>query len=260
MSVLGSQASTRATAGLVVAAAIVTAGLVVSPSAVIGALESLTGDPLTFGLVVAGLYAVRPLLAWPTTPLAVVVGYGFGVTLGIPIAMLALLTSVLPVFLAARKISVSGNGPTQPPQVSAAETQAPDQPTESASSTGVVDRTLERAGGVASRYFETAGPVRGMTAARLAPIPSDVSTCAAAVSGVTLQQFVIGTILGELPWTIAAVFVGASAATVTTSGLGELGIALSIACGLAAVFLLAGPTYRLLQTRSQAASRSPTEG
>ncbi|OVE83213.1 TVP38/TMEM64 family protein [Natronolimnobius baerhuensis] len=261
MSVLGSTVSTRVLAGVVVAAALVTAGLIVSPSVVMGTLESLAADPVVFGFVVAGLYAIRPLLAWPTTPLAVVVGYGFGVTLGIPIALVGLTATVLPVFLVARWVTSSDEAtPTDENETSPTES-TPTQPSCSSNATnGFADRTLERAGVVVVRYFETAGPIRGVTAARLAPIPSDISTCAAAVSGVRLRHFLAGTILGELPWTVAAVVVGASAATVTTNGLGELGVALSVACGLAAAVLLAGPAYRLLQKRTHAASSRSTDG
>ena len=237
MSVVGSSVPGRVTVGLVVAVAVATAGLLVSPSAVLATLETLANDPLLFGLVVAVLYAVRPLLAWPTTPLSVLVGYGYGVALGVPLALGGVVATVLPVFLAVRWLA----GDDADPADAADATR--------------FERTLERTGTIVTRYYETAGPIRGVTASRLAPIPSDVSTCAAAVSDVRLRQFVVGTVLGELPWTVAAVVVGASAATVTTRGLGDLGLTLSIACGLAAAVLLAGPAYRVARTR-----RNRTQG
>ncbi|OLZ42628.1 hypothetical protein A6E15_04545 [Natrinema saccharevitans] len=205
----------------------VAAGLLVSPPTAIGAVDSLAADPLPFGLVVAALYLVRPLLAWPTTPLAAVVGYGYGVAVGVPVALAGVVVTVLPIFLAARWIagdeSVSGN----------------------CDESGF----LERAGDAAGRYYETAGPLRGVVASRLAPIPSDVATCAAAVSGVPHRWFLVGTAIGELPWTVAAVVVGASAATATTGGIGDAGLAVSLAGLLAACLLLAGPAYRTLRSR-----------
>lgn len=225
---------TRALAGAIVASAMVAAGVLVSPSTVLGAVDSLTADPLTFGLVVATLYLVRPLLAWPPTPLAAVVGYGFGVTVGIPIALAGVVVTVLPVFFGVRWFA--GGPPLRDDQ--------PDL--EPSDGDGAL---LERAGDIVARYYETAGPLRGVTASRLAPIPSDVATCAAAVSGVRLRHLVLGTAIGELPWTIAAVVVGSSAATVTASGLGELGVALPLACVVAAGLLLASPAYRVLRTR-----------
>ncbi|WP_049928447.1 TVP38/TMEM64 family protein [Halopiger goleimassiliensis] len=227
--------STRALVGLALVSSILVAGLLVSPSAVIGTLETLSADPVVFGAVVAALYLVRPLLAWPTTPLAIVAGYGFGVAMGVPIALLGVLVTVTPVFLVARRVMDPGRGSTGP-----------------LSSSGSLGGVIDRAARVTKRYYRTAGPLRGVIASRLAPIPSDVATCAAAASGVQLRYFLAGTAIGELPWTIAAVVVGSSAATITTGGLGDLGLELSVVCGLAAAALLAGPVYRALQTRVNA--------
>ncbi|MFP8954296.1 TVP38/TMEM64 family protein [Natrialbaceae archaeon A-arb3/5] len=224
--------STRVLVGVIVGTAIVTAGLLLSPATVIGSIESLAADPMLFGLVVAGLYLVRPLLAWPTTPLAIVVGYGYGVAVGIPLALVGVVVTVIPTFVAARWFTAGSE------QIAGVSDETD-------------ETTLDRASAAVSRYYRTAGPIRGVAASRLAPIPSDVSTCAAAASGVRLREFLVGTVLGELPWTIAAVVVGASAATITTDGIGELGVALTLICGAAAAALLAGPVYRYFQTRSQ---------
>ncbi|MFD1563027.1 TVP38/TMEM64 family protein [Haloarchaeobius amylolyticus] len=230
----------RALAGVLIVAGMIAAGVLVSPTTVLETVDAVAADPLSFGLVVVGLYLVRPALAWPTTPLAVVVGYGFGVTAGVPIALAGVVTTVLPVFVAVQWLT-DDTAPT------------------AASDAGL----LERAGETVARYYDTAGPLRGVTASRLAPIPSDVATCAAAVSGVELRYLIVGTAIGELPWTIAAVVVGASAATVSTSGLGDLGLALSLGCAMAAALLLAGPLYRMLRARTQRradGSRRSTDG
>jgi len=231
----------RAIAGALVAVGMVAAGVLVSPTTVLETVDAVAADPLAFGVVVAGLYLVRPALAWPTTPLAAVVGYGFGVTAGIPIALAGVVTTVLPIFVAVRWLTG-------------------DDTAAAADSSGSL---LEQAGETVARYYDTAGPLRGVTASRLAPIPSDVATCAAAVSDVDLRHLIVGTAIGELPWTIAAVVVGASAATVSTNGLGDLGLALSLGCALAAVLLLAGPLYRALRARTQRradGSRRSTDG
>ncbi|WP_436343996.1 TVP38/TMEM64 family protein [Natronorubrum sp. FCH18a] len=232
----------RALVGTVVIGAIVAMGVLVSPSTILGAVESVSADPYLFGLVVGGLYLVRPLLVLPTTPLAVVVGYGYGVALGLPIALVGVVTTVIPVFLVARWLAGTETN-------TASGTHA-DSAAESAG--GTFESLLERAGSVGTRYYDTAGPTRGVVVSRLAPIPSDVSTCAAAVSGVRLRQFVVGTVVGELPWTVAAVVVGASAATVTTDGFGEFGATLTVACLGAAVILLAGPAYRVVRMHRRA--------
>ncbi|NUB92425.1 VTT domain-containing protein [Haloterrigena sp. SYSU A558-1] len=237
---------TRAVAAAVAIGAILCTGALVSPSALLATVESVSADPLLFGLVVAGLYLGRPLLALPTTPLAAVVGYGYGVAVGVPVALLGVVVTVVPVFLAVRWIAVGSPDDTgvQPASISA-------------SAPGPFGSILERAGTAVGRYYETAGPVRGVVASRLAPIPSDVATCAAAVSDVRLRHLVIGTAIGELPWTIAAVVVGASAATVRTGGIGDLGAALTLACLAAAIALLAAPAYRLVRGRGD---RSRTTG
>ncbi|GAB3039968.1 TVP38/TMEM64 family protein [Natronobiforma cellulositropha] len=228
--------SRRALAGLVVLGALLTAGVVFSPTAVVGGLESVSSDPVRFGLLVAGLYLVRPLFAWPTTPLAVVVGYGFGVRVGVAVALVGVVCTVIPTFLAARWFAAGE--PTEPPATR-------------------LECALEGTGRALARYYEHAGPVRGVVASRLAPIPSDVSTAAAAVSGVRLRHLVVGTALGELPWTVAGVVVGASAATLTAEGLGELGLGFALACALAAVLVLAGPAYRHLRGRERADGETP---
>ncbi|MDQ2051345.1 VTT domain-containing protein [Natronolimnohabitans sp. A-GB9] len=233
---------TRGLIGAAVIGAILAVAALVSPSALLGSLESVATDPYLFGLVVVGLYLGRPLVALPTTPLAVVVGYGYGVGLGVPIALLGVAVTVVPPFLVARWLAGDATDPSG---------RADSSPV------GSIESVLERAVHVVDRYYETAGPIRGVVASRLAPIPSDVATCAAAISGVRLRQLVVGTVIGELPWTVAAVVVGASAATIRTDGLGELSVAVTLACLVAAAVLLAGPAYRALRTRrgTQNASR-----
>lgn len=214
--------------------AVVAATLLVSPSRTVDALESLAGDPIAFGLAVACLYLVRPVLAWPTTPLSAVVGYGFGVALGVPIALGGIVLTVTPVFVVARWVAAGEGSWSRFPFGSA----------------------FSKSTRAVTRYFETAGPTRGVVAARLAPIPSDVTTCAAAASGVGLGPFLFGTAVGELPWTVAAVVVGASAATVASDGLGDLGLRLALVCSAAAVLILAGPAYRLVRSRSHTSASS----
>ncbi|WP_137288295.1 TVP38/TMEM64 family protein [Natronorubrum halophilum] len=231
-----SSVGTRALVSVVAIGTIVTAVVLGSPTTALETVESVSADPALFGLVVIGLYLLRPLLALPTTPLAVVVGYGYGVTLGIPIALVGVLVTVTPVFLVARWVT--------------RDASSADSGLESIG--GPFGTALERTGTAVSRYYERAGSTRGVVASRLAPLPSDVSTCAAAVSGVSLRQFLFGTAVGELPWTVAAVVVGSSAATVTTGGFGELGLTLTLVCGVAAATLLAGPAYRAVRSRTEA--------
>ena len=225
-------AAVRPIAGLFVLSGVLIAGVATSPSATFGVLESVAADPFLFGLAVAGMYLARPLFAWPTTPLAVVVGYGYGVTVGVPVALAGVVATVIPTYLAVRWFAGSADG----------------------SGAFAFGPILERACTITTRYYETTGPIRGVIVSRLAPIPSDVSTAAAAVSDVDLRHLAVGTAIGEIPWTVAAVVVGASAATITTAGLGELGAPLAAACAVAGAVLLAGPAYRLVRERPTASS------
>ncbi|MFP8958569.1 TVP38/TMEM64 family protein [Natrialbaceae archaeon A-CW3] len=226
----------RALFGTVLLGVVIVGSVLVSPSASLSLLESVAGDPYRFGLVVAALYAIRPVFAWPTTPLAVVVGYGFGITLGVPIALLGVALTVIPVFLVVHWLTESSAGHSQ---------EVASLP---------FGTTLEWSHRVVTRYYETAGPLRGVVASRLAPIPSDVATGAAAVSGVRLRHLVLGTVIGEVPWTIAAVVLGASTATLAasvrdTGGLGEYGVALAVVCTAAAAVLVAPAVYHLARTQ-----------
>ncbi len=224
----------RALIGTGLLGVVLIASLMVSPTETIAALESITGDPSAFAVAVVALYAIRPLFAWPTTPLAFVVGYGYGVTLGIPVALVGVVSTVIPVFLLTRWVVATDSTDT--------------------CSVLPFGGLLEWSRDIVATYYDTAGPVRGVAASRLAPIPSDVSTCAAAVSGVRLRHLVVGTALGELPWTVAAVVVGASAASITSDGLGEIGLTLVFVCTLAAFALLAGPLYRFVSTQRAVSS------
>lgn len=199
-----------------VAALLVALGFLVSPTAVVDRLGSLLSSPW-FPLVLVGLYLVRPALAWPITALSVLVGYRYGLALGLPIALLgAVGTSLLP-YAAARYLRTDA---------------------------GWIGRAAEGS----ERFFSATGDLRGVTAARLAPTPAEAISAAAGVARVPVAAFVAGTLVGELPWTVAAVLAGAS--------MGELGTGgpvvdprLVLAGLLAAVLVLAGPAYRVVRGR-----------
>jgi|AntDeeMinimDraft_4_1070355.scaffolds.fasta_scaffold00071_32 uncharacterized membrane protein YdjX (TVP38/TMEM64 family) len=210
----------RALVGFALLATVAIASLAVSPAATMEALDALTADPFLFALALVACYLLRPLVAWPTTVLAVVVGYGYGVALGIPIGLLGAVLTSMPIWAAGRYL---GDGDANP--------LAWITPGE---------RFLD----AASTYFETAGDFRGVTAARLAPLPADAVTATAAMTGVSLPAFVAATLVGELPWTIAAVLVGSSLSSLTTDGMGAVDARLVVALAIAATLLLAGPFYR----------------
>ena len=191
------------------ALAVVVAGaLLTSPEAVVSRAAWLAADPVRLLVSAVAFAAVRPLLAWPTTLLAVLLGYGFGLA-GFPIALaLVTLTSVPPFLLAGR---LRGDGDV------------------AAAGAAVVER---------------AGGVRSVVASRLVPAPSDVVSVGAGVAGVRLPTFLVGTAVGEVPWVFAGVVVGVSAETLTAGAVADVADPrLIVGAALAAALLLAPTAY-----------------
>lgn len=197
----------------IVAAGVSLAALLHSPERLLDAAEGAAADPLLFAGVVAVLYAVRPALLWPPTLVAVVVGYGYGLVLGVPIALAgAVATSIVPFYLA-RWLGAEAPG-------------------------------ADRVGTIGEQYLAATGPIRGVTAARLTPIPADAVTVAAALADIRFRSFATGVLVGEIPWTVAAVAVGASLAALSTDGAAAGGFRLVALATLAAIAVLVGPAYR----------------
>lgn len=210
----------RALVAFALVVVVAVASLAVSPGATMATLDALTADPLLFALALVACYLCRPFVAWPTTLLAVVVGYGYGVALGVPVGLLGAVLTSMPVWAAGRYLGDGGGNPLA--------WLAPGE------------RFLDAAGA----YFETTGDFRGVTAARLAPLPADAVTATAAMTGVSLPAFVAATLVGELPWTVAAVLVGASLSSLSADGVGAVDVRLVAGLAVAAAIVLAGPLYR----------------
>ena len=204
----------RTLAGVLLLVGVAVAAVAHSPAGILGAVERLVDDPLLFGAAVVGLYLLRPLVLWPTTLVAVVVGFGYGLA-GLPVALAGAVATSVPPFYAARWLGA-------------------DHP------------RIEPLAAAGARCFGTTGHLRGVIAGRLLPIPADAVTVAAALSGVRFRTFAAGVLVGELPWTVAAVVVGASMATLSAEGLGAVGTPIAILTALAGAALLAGPAYRHL--------------
>ncbi|WP_158056085.1 TVP38/TMEM64 family protein [Halorussus halophilus] len=205
----------RQVVGLALLAGVVAASLLVSPDRLVETVRTVADRPLLFGTVLVGVYLVRPLFAWPTTLVAILAGYGYGAVAGFPVALAGTTASALLPFLFARYVD---------------------------GGTGLVGRL----GDSGQRFFDATGDLRGMIASRLAPAPSDPVSAAAGLSGVSTGAFVLGTAIGEIPWTVAAVLAGSSLETLSVGGLSAIGWELIVAAGAVAVALLAGPAYRTM--------------
>jgi uncharacterized membrane protein YdjX (TVP38/TMEM64 family) len=191
---------------------VVVAAVVLSPRGVLDALTGLGDDPVAFLAALAVLYAVRPAFAWPISPISALVGYVLGVAYGIPVALVgATLTCLAPFFLA-RYAGDSG---------------------------GLYGR-LNDAG---RDLVAATGATRGVLAARLSPLPADPVSYGAGLAGVSTRAYVVGTVLGEIPWVTVEVLAGASMRAVTTHGA-DAGLEALLLAFLASLLLVAGPAYR----------------
>lgn len=185
--------------------------LAVSPDAVLSRSEALVFSPW-FPLLLVGLYLLRPVVAWPISLLSALVGYRYGVPVGLPVALAGTVFTSLPPYVAARWL---------PP------------------GEGVLGWLTDGC----ERYFAEAGDLRGLVAARLAPTPAEATSTAAGAAGVSPAVFALGTLVGELPWTVAAVAAGASLAEFAPGAL-DPDPRLVLVAAVAAALLFAGPTYR----------------
>lgn len=190
--------------------------VVLTPARVIEGLEGLADSPMVFGLAIAGLYLVRSLFLWPVTLVSVLLGYLYDPLLAVPVALAgAALTGVPPFLLARHAIGDQG--------------------------------LFGAIGEAGSRVTGHVGALRGIVVSRLVPIPTDAVSYAAGLSEVSLAAFVVGTGLGELPWTLLAVAAGNSMRTLSVEGFTvDPGVVVGLLC--LGVILLAGPLYRLRGT------------
>ncbi|WP_336024840.1 TVP38/TMEM64 family protein [Halobellus salinisoli] len=187
-------------------AAVVAVAVVASPDVVLARAAWLVADPVRLIFASIALAAVRPLLAWPTTLLAVLLGYGLGLA-GFPLALALVTLTSVPPFLLARRYGRVGE--------------------------------LADAG---EAFVDHTGGVRSVVASRLVPAPSDVVSVAAGIAGVRLSTFLLGTAIGEIPWVVAGVLAGASAESLVASDvLDVFDLRVVVAAGATAA-LLVGPT------------------
>jgi len=188
------------------------AAVVLSPGRVIGGLEHLATHPLRFGVALAAVYLLRPFLFWPVSSVAVVLGYLYGPLAAMPLALLGAGLTGLPPFLLARS---------------------------AATDVGLLSVLAEPG----AQLVGAVGQVRGVVAARFSPVPGDAVSYGAGLSEVSVGAFLLGTVVGEVPWAVAAVLAGDSMRTLTVTGIRpDPSVVLGIAA--MAALVLAGPLYR----------------
>ena len=191
------------------------ASLISSPGAVVESLEGLATRPLVFAFALIVVYLVRPFLLWPVSSIALVLGYLYGPAVAMPLALAGAALTAMPPYLvgyyATSDVGLFG----------------------SLASSG-------------EQFVDAVGETRGVIAARFSPVPGDPISYAAGLSGVSLRPFLAGTVIGEIPWALVAVFAGTSMRTLSVS---EFTVSPELVAALAglAVIVLSGPLYRYVR-------------
>lgn len=193
---------------LVVAAA----ALLLPARAVVDPLRATLFSP-AFPLVLVGLYLLRPFVGVPIGVLSALVGYRYGVLVGVPLAVALGVLTTLPAYAAGRHFLLDGD-------------------------------LFARFTAGSDRFFAATGDFRGLVAARLVPGPTDAVSAGAGAAGLSLPVFVAGTILGGLPWTVGGAYAGATMTRFVPDVTPNVLVpAVAVAVGL---LLLARPAYRAL--------------
>lgn len=197
-----------------VLAPLVLAGIIFSPATVIERVHTVLYSPW-FPVVLVGLYLVRSLLAWPITALAVLVGYRYGLVVGVPVALAGAAVSTFVPYAIVRYLQFDS---------------------------GVLGRAADNS----DKFFAETGDLRGLIAARVAPVPAEATSLAAGAAELRPSTFVLGTVIGEIPWAIAAVMIGHSMHQLSLSTV-SISPWLILATIVATAVIIAGPIVRVVR-------------
>jgi uncharacterized membrane protein YdjX (TVP38/TMEM64 family) len=125
------------------------------------------------------LYFMRSIIAIPLSPITVFIGYHYGFPKGIVIGLSGSTLSCFIPYLIGRYIRTQD---------------------------GIIGFILYHS----EKIVDVTGTVRGVLAARISPLPTDAISYGAGLTDVPLTDYLIGTIIGLLPWTVTLVLFGDS--------------------------------------------------
>lgn len=168
----------RVAVGLLVVCVVALAAVLVRPESVLRTAVDLTTGSAFF-VVLLVLYVVRPFLAIPMSLLFVVTGWRYGVVVGLPIAVVGTVVTTFPPYYVGRYVRTDA---------------------------GLLGRLCQSG----ERAFAATGDLRGMVASRLAPVPAEGVSYGAGAAGVAPSTYVLGTVVGELPWILGYLVIGRS--------------------------------------------------
>ncbi|NHN42724.1 VTT domain-containing protein [Halorubellus sp. JP-L1] len=203
----------------IVVVVLVVLAIVLRPAVVVDAFSAVLDSPW-FPVVLLAAYLGRSLVAWPITPLAALVGFKYGLVVGVPVALAGAAISTFVPYAAVRYFDFDG---------------------------GVLGWAADES----DSFFHATGDLRGMVAARVAPVPAEATSLAAGAAHVKPTTFLAGTVLGELPWAVAAVLIGHSMHRLALSEV-EYSPWLLAGTAAAALLLLTGPTFKFVRGRQNA--------
>lgn len=212
-------------AGLVAIAAI--AATLYSPQQLVSGLEGLAARPALFVFALVVVYLVRPFLLWPVSAIALVLGYLYDPAIAFPVAILGAGLTAMPPYLLGRYANTDVG----------------------------LFRHVSNSG---EWVVSTVGATRGVIAGRLSPVPGDAVSYGAGMTGVSLRPFLAGTMVGEIPWALAAILAGASMRTLSLSEF-TVDPMLVVALALFAILLLSRPLYHWFSDTDRAESYENTE-
>jgi uncharacterized membrane protein YdjX (TVP38/TMEM64 family) len=202
----------RAGLGIALFGAIVLTALLLGPERAIDTLLQLGESPWLLPLLLV-LYLVRPFLGWPHSPFPVAAGFYFGFVGGSIVAFAGLALTSVPPFAVGRYLR-SEQG------------------------------ALGRIGEIGERFTTATGEARAIASARLLPVPADIVSYGAGVADVRTKPFVLGTMIGDLPWLFGLVFVGIQLETITTEGIDGLPTGAVLVLALIGLILIGKPLYK----------------
>lgn len=203
----------RRVALLLILSVALAAAALTSPARALAALREVVRSPW-FPALLVGVYLVRPLLGWPISLVSVLVGYRYGVLPGFPVALAGAVFTTVPAYVVASRTAFDSGW-------------------------------LGRFSDGGERYFDAVGDFRGLLAARMTPTPAEAVSGAAGLADVPPSTFLAATLLGEVPYTVAAVLAGASLDALAAEGLRAASDPLvAVACLACAFAMVAPPAYR----------------
>lgn len=210
-----SRGGLRALLGFALFGAIVFAAVAFGPERAVETLLALEDSPWLLALLL-GLYLLRPFVGWPHSPFPVAVGFYFGLLSGTAVALVGLLLTSLPPFGVGRYLEGD-------------------------------DGAFGRVSDLGERFREATGDLRAVAGARLLPVPADLVSYGAGVAGVRTRAFVLGTLLGDLPWLAGLVFVGTRLEVLSAEGIDGLDPAAVVLLALIGLLLLGKSLYSRLR-------------